>query len=146
MFVTAVQGVVGTFHENLTPLDQASGGETRNRTDNYFLDKGRVHPLFKSTRSAMIKSGLERCRRPIRLGGWLLTSTRPGSIQLCGPALKLPHLTKTPIDGSALSTNQGVNWLRRGRERTKPDFGCDRQQYCRARPRRTRLTNPRASD
>jgi len=49
MFVTAVQGLIGTFHENFTPLDQASGGETRNYADNYFLDKGRVHLLFKST-------------------------------------------------------------------------------------------------
>jgi hypothetical protein len=30
-------------------LDQAGGGEARNHTDNYFLDKGRVHLLFKST-------------------------------------------------------------------------------------------------
>jgi hypothetical protein len=30
-------------------LDQAGGGEARNRTDNHFLDKGRVHPPFKST-------------------------------------------------------------------------------------------------
>ena len=49
MFVTAIQGLIGAFHENLGPLDQAGGGKARNHTDNYFLDKGRVHPLFKST-------------------------------------------------------------------------------------------------
>jgi hypothetical protein len=85
MFVAAVQGLVGTFHEDLTPLDQASGGETRNCTDNYFLDKGRVHPLVKSTRSAMVKSGLGQCRRPIRLGRWLLTSTGPVQFNFADP-------------------------------------------------------------
>jgi hypothetical protein len=31
-------------------LDQAGGGEARNHTDKYFLDKGRVHLLLsKST-------------------------------------------------------------------------------------------------
>jgi hypothetical protein len=30
-------------------LDQAGRGEARNHTDKYFLDKGRVHLLFKST-------------------------------------------------------------------------------------------------
>jgi len=49
MFVTAIQGLIGAFHENLSPLDQAGGGEARNHTDKYFLDKGRVHFLFKST-------------------------------------------------------------------------------------------------
>ena len=50
MFVTAIQGLIGAFHENLGPLDQAGGGEARNHTDKYFLDKGRVHLLLsKST-------------------------------------------------------------------------------------------------
>lgn len=49
MFVTAIQGLIGAFHENLSPLDQAGGGEARNHTDKDFLDEGRVHPLFKST-------------------------------------------------------------------------------------------------
>ena len=49
MFVTAIQGLIGAFHENLGPLDQAGGGEARNHTDEDFLDEGRVHPLFKST-------------------------------------------------------------------------------------------------
>ncbi len=57
MLVTTVQGLVGTFHENLTPLNQAGRCETRNRTDNYFLDKGRLHPLCKSTSSAMVEGG-----------------------------------------------------------------------------------------
>jgi hypothetical protein len=39
---------------------------------------------------------------------------RSSLIQLSGPALKVPFLTKIPIDEPALSTNQGVNWLRRG--------------------------------
>ena len=46
-----------------------------------------------------------------------------GSIQLCGPTLKLSFLTKIPVDGSGLSKNQGANRWRRGREHTKPDFG-----------------------
>jgi hypothetical protein len=74
MFVTAIQGLIGAFHENLGPLDQAGGGEARNHTDNYFLDKGRVHPLFKSTLSAMVKIGIGRCQKSIRLGRWVLQS------------------------------------------------------------------------
>jgi hypothetical protein len=77
MLVAAIQGLVGAFHEDLTPFNDTCGSETRDRTNDYFLDKGRLHPLFKSTRSAMVKSGLGQCRRPIRLGRWLLTSTGP---------------------------------------------------------------------
>ena len=74
MFVTAIQGLIGAFHENLSPLDQAGGGEARNHTDNHFLDKGRVHFLFKSMLSAMAKIGIGRCRKSIRLGRWVLQS------------------------------------------------------------------------
>lgn len=49
MLVTAIQGLIRAFHENLTPLDQAGGSETGDSTDDYFLDKSRLHPLFKST-------------------------------------------------------------------------------------------------
>ena len=70
----------------------------------------------------MVKSGLGRCRRPIRLGRWLLTSTGPAQFNFADPR-QLPFLTKIPVDGSALSKNQGANWWRRGREHTKPDFG-----------------------
>jgi len=49
MFVTAIQGLIGAFHENLGPLDQAGRREARNHTDKDFLDEGRVHLLFKST-------------------------------------------------------------------------------------------------
>src|SRR5437764_14954326 len=69
-----------------------------------------------------------------------------GSIQLWGPALNSPFPTKIPIAGSALSRSRGANWLRRGRERTKPDCGCDTERHYRARRQRTRLTNPRVSD
>jgi len=49
MFVTAIQSLVGAFHENLTPFNDTGSSETRDCTDNYFLGKGRLHPLFKST-------------------------------------------------------------------------------------------------
>jgi hypothetical protein len=85
MFVTAIQGLVGTFHENLTPLNQASGGETRNCTDNYFLDKGRVHPSFRAGEMPWLKVELGRCPRPIRLGRWLLTSTGSARFNFADP-------------------------------------------------------------
>jgi len=59
----------------------------------------------------MVKSGLGRCRRPIRLDSTLRTCAN------------LPFPTKIPVDGSGLSKNQGANRWRRGREHTKPDFG-----------------------
>ena len=45
----------------------------------------------------MVKSGLGRCRRPIRLGRWLLTSTDPARFFNFAPTS--PFLPKSPLMG-----------------------------------------------
>ena len=43
VLVTFVQGIVRTFDENLSPLDQAGCEKSRNDAEDYFLHEGRVH-------------------------------------------------------------------------------------------------------
>ena len=49
MLVTAIQGLIRTFHEDLTPFNKAGSGESRHSTNDDFLEKGGVHYAFKST-------------------------------------------------------------------------------------------------
>ena len=49
MLVTAIQGLIGAFHEDLTPFNKAGRGESRHSTNDDFLEKGGVHYAFKST-------------------------------------------------------------------------------------------------
>jgi len=43
MLVTAIQGLICTFHEDLTPFNKAGSGESRHGTNDDFLEKGGVH-------------------------------------------------------------------------------------------------------
>ncbi len=49
MLVAFVQGVVGTFHENSCPFNEAGGQETGEGADEDFLEEGGVHPFLKAT-------------------------------------------------------------------------------------------------
>ena len=49
MLVAFVQGVVGTFHENSCPFDEAGGQETGKGADEDFLEEGGVHPCLTAT-------------------------------------------------------------------------------------------------
>ena len=48
MLVTAIQGLIRTFHEDLTPFNKAGSGESCHGTNDDFLEKGGVHWLFRS--------------------------------------------------------------------------------------------------
>jgi hypothetical protein len=63
MLVPAIQSIVGAFHEDLTPFNETGSGKARDRTNDNFLDKGRLHPVVKSTRSAIDLGQLEGTRR-----------------------------------------------------------------------------------
>ena len=96
MFVTAIQGLIGAFHENLSPLDQASGGEARNHTDKYFLDKGRVH--FFSVRAREVpwlrlESGDAGNRSASAAGSYNRDTARHNGAKV------LPFLPKSPLAG-----------------------------------------------
>ena len=47
MLIALVQSIIGTFHEDLAPLDQARSEEACDRADYYFLQEGRVHLELK---------------------------------------------------------------------------------------------------
>ena len=49
MLVAAIQGLIRTFDEDLSPFDKAGSGEGRHSTNDDFLEKGGVHYAFKST-------------------------------------------------------------------------------------------------
>ena len=49
MLVTAIQGLIRTFYEDLSPFNKAGSGETRHGTNDDFLEKGGVHWALKST-------------------------------------------------------------------------------------------------
>jgi hypothetical protein len=49
VLVAFVQGVVGTFHENSCPFDEAGGKESGKGADEDFLEEGGVHPCLTAT-------------------------------------------------------------------------------------------------
>jgi hypothetical protein len=49
MLVTAIQGLIRAFHEDLSPFDKAGSSESRHGTNDDFLEKGGVHWVFRST-------------------------------------------------------------------------------------------------
>ena len=63
VLVALVQGVISAFHENLGPLDQGSGKKGGKSTDEDFLEKGGVHPIFSSSDSAR-----RIAKMPLRIG------------------------------------------------------------------------------
>ena len=96
MFVTAIQGLIGAFHENLGPLDQAGGGEARNHTDKYFLDKGRVHLLLVRAREVpwlRLESGDAGNRSASAAGSYNRDTARHNGAKV------LPFLPKSPLAG-----------------------------------------------
>jgi len=55
----------------------------------------------------MAESGIGDGGNGIRLDRWLLPSIKTAQFNFVE---QNPFLTKIPTDGSALSTNQGINW------------------------------------
>jgi len=49
VLVALIQGVVGPFHEDFRPLNEARGKETGKGADEDFLEEGGVHPFLKAT-------------------------------------------------------------------------------------------------
>ena len=43
MLVTAIEGLIRAFHEDLSPFNEAGSGEGRHGTNDDFLEKGGVH-------------------------------------------------------------------------------------------------------
>jgi len=49
VLVAFVQGVVGPFHEDFSPLHERGGKETTKGADEDFLEKRGVHPFLTAT-------------------------------------------------------------------------------------------------
>ena len=64
-FVASVQGVIGAFDEDLTPLHQRRGQKAEDGAEEDFLHEGRVHPYFWSTTGAIRRGGTPRAEAPI---------------------------------------------------------------------------------
>jgi hypothetical protein len=52
MLIPFVQGIVGSLDKDYSPLDEGSGEESRDRTENHFLEKSSVHPIKNSIHDA----------------------------------------------------------------------------------------------
>jgi hypothetical protein len=53
MLVSLVQGIVSSFHEYPAPLDERSGEESRDRTDDHLLHESGVHSTLGSIGNAI---------------------------------------------------------------------------------------------
>ena len=52
MLIALVQGIIGAFDKNPSPLDEGGGEESRDRTENHFLEKSSVHAIKNSIHDA----------------------------------------------------------------------------------------------
>jgi hypothetical protein len=48
MLIAAIQGLIRTFHKDLSPFNQAGSGESRHGTDDDFLEESGVHWVLRS--------------------------------------------------------------------------------------------------
>jgi hypothetical protein len=78
-------------------LDQAGGGEARNHTDKYFLDKGRVHIPFqvraREVPRLRLESGDAGNRSASAAGSYNRDTARHNGAKV------LPFLPKSPLAG-----------------------------------------------
>jgi len=52
MLIAFVQGIIGAFDKNPSPLDEGGGEEGRNRTKDHLLGESSMHPIKKSIQDA----------------------------------------------------------------------------------------------